>query len=559
MLQNSRPIVGALANDSPGIQLRYWAETRPDAAFAACGRDWISYGELDGRARRLAGGLRALGLRPGDRVAAVIPNRDEFLDLLFANLIAGYVTVPLNTYLRGDFLSFQLMDCSATVAVVDSAGFAELSMVAAACLQLRHVIALNSNDQAETTLRENRPDVMVHRMSDVMAGPSIDAIQSSGTDLAAILYTSGTTGMPKGCMISHGYMGSRLDPWANAGWIAPGDVLMTPMPLFHGGAMLCILMPALQAGLKAAFDPAFSARGFTKRAAEIGATFTWMPGAMAIAVLQTPAVSHDRSHAMQRCACNPLRPDLQLQFEQRFGVKVLTRVFGQTELVPVVVGPPARTMAERSNSGKAVPGVEVTLVDDAGHPCPTGTVGEIVVSSTDTSQIFSGYWGAQPLRVVDGKTVHATGDLGQFDENGCLSFVDRKKDSIRRRGENVSAYELELSISQFPGVENVAVHAVTSELGEDEIKACIVAVTPGTIVPDELFDFLKKAVPYFAVPRFVEVMQKLPTNAMGRVMKENLRARGVGQSWDFEAMGLSVSKTDRRAAGSGKQSCDTRA
>ncbi len=158
--------------------------------------------------------------------------------------------------------------------------------------------------------------------------------------------------------------------------------------------------------------------------------------------------------------------------------------------------------------------------------------------------MFQGYWNAADGAPRD--RWHRSGDLGLIDENGQLRYVDRKKDSMRRRGENVSSFELERTISMFPGVKAVAVHAVTSALGEDEIKACIVEDQPGLVGVAPFFEYLKTNVPYFAIPRYVEILPNLPENAMKRVMKQTLRERGIGAAWDFEAMGLYVSKSERR-------------
>ena len=162
--------------------------------------------------------------------------------------------------------------------------------------------------------------------------------------------------------------------------------------------------------------------------------------------------------------------------------------------------------------------------------------------------MYLGYWRKPDATIEAWRNLwHHTGDQGRMDDEGFITFVDRKKDAIRRRGENVSSVEVEIAIQRHPKVAEVAVHAVPSEISEDDIKACIVVVPGDAPTPDELFDFFKQKLPYFAVPRYVEIVPELPRNATLRVMKHLLRARGVtAETWDFEELGLTVARDERR-------------
>jgi crotonobetaine/carnitine-CoA ligase len=233
-------------------------------------------------------------------------------------------------------------------------------------------------------------------------------------------------------------------------------------------------------------------------------------------------------------------------------------MFGHTEFVPMSASK-ASGPRERSSGGFPVPDVEVRVVDEDDNPLPAGKVGEIVARPRRAGIMFNGYWNNPEATLATWRNLwHHTGDYGRFDEKGFLYFVDKKKEAIRRRGEFVTARELELAIAKHPDIAAVAVHAVPSEITEDDIKAWIVPEDSAVITPDKLFEFFKNELPYFAIPRFVQLIDSLPMNQSARVMKHELKARpSTPDTWDLEALGLVVDRKERRTAGSssaGKQS-----
>jgi crotonobetaine/carnitine-CoA ligase len=190
----------------------------------------------------------------------------------------------------------------------------------------------------------------------------------------------------------------------------------------------------------------------------------------------------------------------------------------------------------------------VRLVDDDDRDVLVGAVGEIVIRPREPDRMFMGYWNQPEATLAAFRNLwHHTGDSGKADEDGFITFVDRKKDALRRRGENVSSMEVEAALLGLPAVERAAVCAVPSELTEDDIKACVVLRAGATLTPQEFFDFARATLPYFAVPRYVEVLEALPQNAMGRIMKHVLRERGVTDAtWDLDALGLVIARDERR-------------
>jgi crotonobetaine/carnitine-CoA ligase len=244
----------------------------------------------------------------------------------------------------------------------------------------------------------------------------------------------------------------------------------------------------------------------------------------------------------------PFTPEQQEAFLERFGATVLSQLYGQTECGAITY---ARLSQPRAlgSIGKPAPYLDVRLYDDDDREVPTGEIGEIVVRPKVPNALYLGYWQKPDATLNMWKNLwHHTGDYGRADAEGFITFVDRKKDALRRRGENVSSQELERAIAGHPKIGEAAVHGIPSPMTEDDIKVCIVlANADDAPTPDELFDFFKQVLPYFAIPRYVEILPELPKNATLRVMKHLLRERGVNdRTWDLEAMGFGVSPGERR-------------
>jgi crotonobetaine/carnitine-CoA ligase len=350
-------------------------------------------------------------------------------------------------------------------------------------------------------------------------------------------------------MMSHGYYLAIPKPYFDNGWYGADDTILTPFPLFHTSGQGITLMAGLTEGAALCFEPEFHAGSFIARAKEIGATVLWGVGAMGMAVLAQPPGPEDRDHDVRLAMWVPMAPPMQAAFEERFGIPVISEGYGQTECTPVTMNH-LTGERRRETAGRPTGAYDVRLVDDQDREVAPGTVGEIVVRPREPDVMFAGYWNQPEVTLGCFRNLwHHTGDYGRADADGFITFVDRKKDALRRRGENVSSMELEAALLRHPSVERAAVHAVPSELTEDDIKACLTLRAGARLTPAEIFDFARDTLPYFAIPRYVEICDELPLNAMGRVMKHVLRARGVTEAtWDLEALGFSVARSDRRAS-----------
>ncbi len=497
--------------------------------------DAFTYAEMDRRSDALAAGLAELGVERGDRVATLSPNRTELLESFYGVAKIGAVQVPLNAYLKGDFLRHQLRQSRSGVLITDASGRDALAPLRGELPDLQTVVALDDpvgDEVAYATLFDH--------------GPMPPQVDVTAADTMSILYTSGTTGLPKGCVASHGYYCRSGEVIGAALEVGEDDVLFAGLPLFHAGARLVTVTLPLVYGIPAYLQATFSARDYFPRAKDVGATLMIAVGAMGAAILATDPSAADRGHRVRRIMCAPLSLDAQAQFRDRFGVDPWVDIFGQTECMPATLTPLSSPRRDPLGCGIAAPDLEVELLDDGGNVLEGEATGEICLRPKTPYAMFEGYF-EQPQATLDafGGLWYHTGDYGRRLPSGAFMFVDRKKDCLRRRGENISSLELEAVISRHPAVVESAVHAVASELTEDDIKACIVANAEMT--PGELFDFFKNNLPYFAIPRYVDFLDALPRNGVGRVMKHKLREAGNSpNTWDFEEMALTVAKEERR-------------
>lgn len=465
---------------------------------------------------RTAAMLAGAGVQPGDRVAIMSENRPELLDLILGSAWLGAIAVPLNPGLRGAGLAHQLTDSGACVLAVEDA-FAPAVQAVVRPSTLRTIWSLD---------RELPP----------LAEPIEPAAVGPG-DTAVVLYTSGTTGPAKGVECPHAQfhwwglsVGAQLELTAD-------DVLYTCLPLYHTNA-LGAFFQALTTGATLHVGPRFSASRLMARLAETGATVTYLLGAMVAILLTRTPESTDRGHRVTRALAPSTAADQWHAFHDRFGIALLDG-YGSTE-TNAVIG--ATAFTQRPGwMGQVRPGFEARVVDAIDGPVPDGTLGELVVRSDAPFSMSRGYWG-NPEKTVEAWTnlwFH-TGDLVERSADGWYRFHDRVKDCIRRRGENISSFEVEEAVRSHPAVAAVAAFALPSELGEDEVAVAVVAAEP--VSETDLVAWCAGRLAYFAVPRFVQFRADLPMTENGKVRKAQLRAGGREQFWDRVAAGVQVAR-----------------
>ena len=518
-----------------GQLLRHRAVEFPDLPFCDVGGAGFTFSEMDRRTDALAAGLAAKGVHKGDRVALLMPNRIEFVEGYFALAKLGAIQVPLNAYLKGDFLRHQLADSRSSVLITDGPGCTAVQPLRAELPELRLIASM-----------EAAGDVVPFEQLFITDGMPPD-VEVNADDPMSILYTSGTTGYPKGCVLPHGFYVRVGETATDALGLTEADRLFTALPMFHLSGGVFMIVPALLNGIPAHFEAAFSAHAFLANATLAGATVALGVGAMCHALLATPPGPADAQHMIRTMMVAPLAAADQQRFKDRFGIDPWTEVYGQTECMPVTLNP-ASSDRDRAGCGFAAPDLEVELLDENLQPVPSGEVGEICVRPKRRYAMFDGYWDnpAATVKSFAGLWYH-TGDSARRLASGQFAFVDRKADVLRRKGENVSSLELEAAIKSLPKVADVAVVAVPSETTEDDIKACVVLHPGEAITPEALFEQFRATLPYFAVPRYVEIVDRLPVNAMNRVLKHQLKDQAnVARVWDFNRLGLSVAAHQRR-------------
>jgi len=497
-------------------------EATPDARFLTFEDTSLSYGEMVARADRTAAGLAALGVGEGTKVAVLLPNSLEILDVWFACSLMGAVLVPVNTGLVGEGLKYILEHSEAELLVVD----ADLVETLEGAWPIAEGLAKRFvRGDAAGLPNGYEPYAALTAAGD--SGPR--AAVGPGT-LASILYTSGTTGLPKGVMNCHNsYVTAALEFSRNYVRMREDDVLYTSLPLFHVNAQSLTTLGALVSGRPMVLSPRFSAsRFFADLAAHEATVFNYI-GAMLTMLYKQPEGPHDTDNKVRLTVGGAAPAELWRDFESRFGLEIL-EIYGLTESATFCCGSPPDAIVP-GRIGKAVGWSEVKVVDPDDEELPADEPGEIVVRSKVPDTMFQGYYKNEEAtaEAMKGGWFH-TGDRGLRDADGYFAFIDRLKDSIRRRGENISSYEVERVVNSHPAVAESAAYGVPSDLGEDEVMVTVIA--KGELDEADLVAFCAERMAKFMVPRYVRVQDALPKTATQRVQKFELRKLGTEGAWD---------------------------
>ncbi len=489
---------------------------------------------VDEASNRLAHALRSLGIERGDRIATLLENSPEQVVSFFAAVKLGAIQVPINTAYKGDFLRHVLADSGAKVFVVQGDIASRVNVVAGDLPELGAVVVAGPPDEVVTT-------PVVRDWAELMEESSSEPVKDvtvTPADLACFIYTAGTTGPSKGCMLSHNYVVSLADQIARLWGRRSDDVVLTPLPLFHFNAISVCVVGTLVVGGRASIARRFSVSRFWPEVKRTGATMLSMLGSLAILVANAPDDHPDQAgHNLRLCAAAPMPPDTDRIWRERFGCATFSGGYGLTEASLIGSLPAGETNKPGAMGRRNLVEFDVILVDDDDNEVPVGEVGEILCRPKGPNLMFAGYWRRpeETLAVFRNLWFH-TGDLGRLDADDFLFFVDRKKDYLRRRGENISSFELERTFVAHDAVKDVAVHAVPSPQGEDDVKVTAVLQEGAQLSEEELCRWAVERVPYFALPRYIEFRDDLPRNPVGRVLKYQLRDEGVtGSTWDREA------------------------
>jgi crotonobetaine/carnitine-CoA ligase len=486
------------------------------------------------RASAIARGLRQVGVRRGDTVVTMLDNSEDSVAAWYAANMLGAIWVGTNTALRGEFLRHVLDDSGAKIAICESELVDRYLAIEDRLDTLELLLVRNGEGVSSSSFKTDALDA--HRL----ASSDNDWFEACSDDLAMLVYTGGTTGPSKGCAISNGYVLNLCRHFVASTGRKPEEVNWSPLPMYHFNIVAQTIMSSVTLRGTAAIAPRFSVSKFWPEIERTGARVVNLLGSMGALIALMPEVPE-----MKRCfgqirfvSGAPFPPEIQQIWRDRYGIEEIGGgVYGMTEAVPLTVLK-SGTPAPPASSGKRnEEDFEVRLFNDEDEEVGPGEIGEVVARPRRTNVMFQGYWRRPEATMAAMRnTWFHTGDLGMFDDEGFFYFKDRKQDYLRWRGENISSVELETAFNLHPDIEQVAVHAVPSQLGEDDVKVTAVRIVGSGLTALDLFNWAKERVPYFALPRYIEFRKSLPVSAVGRIHKYQLRDEGAtADTWDRES------------------------
>ena len=495
------------------------AEQYPDRVMMSIAGVDVTFEQMRRRSCAAANALLDLGVRPGDCVALFTATCPEWVYFWLGAARIGAVSAAVNAANKREFLLHALRLSRAKAVITDTERRARVAEVAERLPGLSSIVVQNDS-------LDGNSDSVAEHVGDV-------------GDVGSLFFTSGTTGPSKAVATTWHYLFTTAATAASAWRFDAGDVLWTAMPLFHLSAAPSVLAPMLVGGTTV-LAPVFHPGTVWDEVRACGAVGFAGAGAMVSMLMNQPPDPRDGQLPLRFLSAAPIDASVYRDIEKRYGCRIVT-MYGMTEAFPIAV----KGVAEEGvpgTSGRPNPSFDVRVVDSNGEPVPDGSVGEIACRPRYPHVMSEGY-----VNAGGGVDPHPpwfrTGDLGVLDSDQNLTYVDRVKDSLRRRGENISSVEVETVVMGHPAVLEAAAVGVPSDLGEDDILLFVAVRLDSALDYPELLDFCSARMPYFCVPRYVEVVDELPKTIIGRVRKDILRSRGVGPgAWDRESHGYIVSR-----------------
>ena len=496
-------------------------------------RSW-TFAEVDAGVRSVAAGLQSRGVQKGDRVALFLGNRIEYVEAWFACHALGAIVVPMNLALRGDMLARMMERAGPRIAIVEDSCLENVVRSLAGVGELETLVVL---DRAPQSVEGPGEVIAFERLR---SNEPVLPVELEPWDPAAIMHTSGTTGMSKGVVWT------QYCTWYMAQTVAKhfqqtgDDVVYVCLPMFHTNALCCQLLPSLLAGATLVSTRRFSVSRFWDEVVACGATTTNIMGAMVPMLLGRDPSPAERAHRIRLVNSAPCPPAYFHRMRERFGFSAITG-YGLTDF-GLLCWPPPGELPPPGSCGRPADGYECRVVDEHDEEVAPGVAGEMVVRTTGPWIGPLGYW-RQPEATAEAmrNLWFHTGDSVTYDEDGWFYFLDRAKDAMRRRGENISSFEVEEAVLRHPAVEECAAYAISSSMTEDEVAVAVVLRPGSELAAEALIAAIEGALPYFAVPRYVRFLDALPKTSTEKVRKQELREEGVGPGmWDAEAVGYVV-------------------
>lgn len=506
-----------------------------DVAVCTIDGNEATYGQLAARAARVAGAFSGIGVGPDDRVATMLDPSLTYLETWFGSAWLGSIEVPINTDFKGTFLEHVLRESEASVIVIDERWIDRLAGLDTP--HLAHVLVVGN---PPTRVIGN---AAVQSLEDLVAAAEpLERSDRSETDTVYVMYTSGTSGPSKGAIHSNRSALWNAFAWLDVLELGDDDVAYSMFPLFHVTARSAVITSTFWAGGSVVLRNGFSVSKFWDDVRSSNATFFAYMGSVVHLLWSAESSDADRDHRVRIAFGAAAPPEIVEGFERRFGLDLI-EVYGSTELGLASAPRPGHRV--RGTMGQGCDHVELQIHDEDGRQLPPGAQGEIVARPRTPQGIFQGYWRNEAATLAAFRDLwFHTGDRGYLRDDGELVFVDRTKDTIRRRGENISSFEVERAVQRHPDVAEAAAYALPSDIGEDEVGLAVVLRPDVEADAERLVRYCIEQLPRFAVPRFVRFVTSLPKTPSQRIQKYKLRAEGVtDDTFDRHDSGLVVPRS----------------
>ena len=521
MTKMKKPYQHSLADE-----LKMAVQETPDRPFLRFATGEWTYRQFDVECEKVAVGLQRLGVSQYENVSVFLPNCFEFVVVWFALAKLGAVAAPVNTSFKGQLLIDAVDLVESRFLIAHETIRDQWKPVVQKLKLVEKIVLLGGQSQGPVEI--DYEALRLASPNDHLAAPNVVF-----SDLSLLLYTSGTTGRSKAAMISHRFVLVNAAAVVDSLCLKREDVLYCPYPLFHLDAAVMTVTPALLIRGIAAIGERFSVSRYWDEMRQFKATIFDFMGATLTMLWKQPPSEQDRNH-FARLGWGVPMPDWSMEFEERFGCR-LVELYGSTEVGAIIFTPLDQPRRLRS-CGKPSANCDVKLVDEQGFEVPLGTAGEMLVRPTEPSVIMDGYYGmpAETITAFRNLWFH-TGDVLRQDVDGFLYFVGRRKDMVRRRGENISSAEVELSIESHPDVLECAVFGVPSNMTEEDVMACVVLRLNSKLTHHDLVEHCQAAMPKFMVPRYIRLMSALPKTPTDKIEKFRLQQEGItSDTWDRE-------------------------
>jgi len=526
------------------------AETHADVLFLNwCQIEKLTFSEANARVNRYTHGLAAVGVKSGDKMALFLPNSLEYVLVWFALSKLGAVEVPINVHYRHSFLEHALTVSGVSWVLTDERMLDALAECETAVLRGLEAVLVRDVNEAPIWSRPADPLPPLLALSSMLhADDTNPGVPVSYNDPAGILFTSGTTGPAKAVQMSHSHMYFFAQQCVDLVRLSAGDVYLNPYPMYHGNSQFLTVYPSLIAGSTAVLMDRFSASRWSGWVRENGVTVVNLLGVSMEYILNQPPDPDDDFSSLRTIYAVPRSDVLLPRWRERFGEQQFVTSFGQTETGWPLMGPRGEFPPPGAVGKVVSEWYEVRLVDpETDEEVGVGELGELVVRSRVPFTMCDGY--VRDSGVDFGPVRNLwwhTGDGMRRDDKGWFYFVDRTNDAMRVRGENVSSFEVEQAVLSFPRVIECAAVAVASEVagGEHEIEVVLVVQDPASFSPADLIRHCNAHAPWFAVPRYVRLVEVLPKTPNEKVIKKDLRETALtADTWDRVAAGITLDRS----------------